>query len=194
MCITYISNCNTLIYSEFKKSHTIFGYNRLILTFSSNKLGIFGVFDKIFEVGKLKLMLSMITFYRDVSEPKPVAIKTSHGTYLRAEEGNGATVNTQNSIDIWETYHLVYLGNKQYGIRTHHHTWLRAEPGEHATVNTTYNLREWEHFEIVPAGGKNMWNIKTAHGTFLRAEPGHFATVNTATIAGPYEQFRIKEL
>ena len=124
-----------------------------------------------------------------------VALKTPHNTFLRAESGGGAKVNTQTYTGAFERFIIEPVAGEDgvFGLKTCHGTYLRAEPGQYAKVDTQTYVGSYEKFKIEPVAGESgIYGLRTAHGTFLRVEPGQYAKVNTQTYVGSYEKFTIQ--
>lgn len=126
-----------------------------------------------------------------------VVLKTTHNSYVRAEPGKSATVNTQSFVGSYERFIIEPISGESgvYSLRTSHGTYLRASKGTSAKVDTQTYAGSLEKFSIEPAPNETgVYFIRTSHGTYLRASPDTSATVDTQTYAGPWEKFRINTI
>jgi hypothetical protein len=123
---------------------------------------------------------------------KQVAIRTAHGTYLRAHKGANAKVDVQRVAETHERWFIQNVGEGKVAIMSWHGSFLRAHPGgEYSKVDASPALGDWERFTLLQVDGK--WAIKSIHGTYIRAHAGgEGSTVDTQTFPGPYEQFNIE--
>ena len=181
-----------------------------ITTWDSRKQGVIGQdgglnpqdieeIDRYY-FGSKKCTVSKSPVTSDTTEVlvgKSIAIKTIHNTYLRAEPGRHAKVDTQRFVGDWERFSIEQVSgqNGVFAIKTIHNTYLRAEPGVGAKVDTQKYIGDWEKFTIEEITGQNgVFAIQTAHSTYLRAEPGHHAKVDTQTYIGDWEKFRFQRI
>ena len=126
-----------------------------------------------------------------------VVLKTAHNSYIRAETGASANVNTQSYVGPYERFIIEPISGESgvYSLRTSHGTYLRAFPGASAKVDTQTFVGAWERFTIEPVPNETgVYFIRTSHGTYLRAFPGTYAKVDTQTFAASYEKFRINTI
>ena len=184
---------------------------KTITTWDSGKQGVIGNRDGLnaqdieeinsYYFGSKKCTVSKIPVSDTTKVPvgQPIAIKTTHNTYLRAWPGGRSKVDTQTYIGGWENFTIEKVSgqNGVFAFCTNHGTYLRAElGGAGSKVDTQTFIGGWERFTIEEISGENgVFAIRTVHGTYLRAEPGGAgAKVDTQTYIEGWEKFRFEHV
>lgn len=124
-----------------------------------------------------------------------VSIQAYEGQYLRAEGGGGAGVRADGtSVNEFERFTLIDLGNNQVAFQCHNGNYLVAEGAGGGPVNCNRPaIGPWEIFTLEPRGN-GQTAIRCSSGTYLKAELGGGGEVNcTAPTPNQWESFRIKD-
>jgi hypothetical protein len=131
-----------------------------------------------------------------VVREEKVALKTHHGTYVRAHPGGeGSRVDIQTYIGEWEKFTLLYLQNGKVALRTIHNTYIRTHPGrEGSKVDIQNQINVWETYDLIRNPNGTV-SFRSIHGTYLRAHPGREgATLDTQTYLDAWEQYQLVSL
>jgi hypothetical protein len=125
---------------------------------------------------------------------KQVALRTIHGTYLRAvNEGDGGQVSTQDGVGRDEKWVIRNAGENKVMLMNSFGTYLRAYPGgDGAKVDSSVHQGDYEKFTIVQIDGK--WALKSIHNTYIRPHGGVGAHVDVSPNLGEWERFDIDVL
>jgi hypothetical protein len=120
-----------------------------------------------------------------------VALRTSNGHFVVAEDGGGRQVNAdRNAAGSWETFSVVDLGGGKVALRTASGHYLTAEHGGgREIVADRSSIGAWESFRVVGlAPGKVA--LRTESGDYVTAEHGGGdVVVATRKILGSWETF-----
>ena len=122
-----------------------------------------------------------------------VAIKTSSGNYLSADNGGGRGVNAKpDHIEKFEIFEIIPLGGYKAAFKTHKGFYLSAEKNK---INAKAGeIGEKGTFEIVILDG-NIIGIRTCVGTFLSAAEGGGGKIDASKKRlKPWERFELKKM
>lgn len=108
-----------------------------------------------------------------VEMPQVFALKSCHGTYLRAYPGGtGAKVDAQAALGEWEQFTRSSFDSRTFAIMTAHGTFLRAhDNGEGSLLDQTTHAGLFERFTIVPFEDGRI-ALCSAHGSYICVHPG----------------------
>jgi hypothetical protein len=108
-----------------------------------------------------------------VSDHRPVALRTSNGHYLCAEDGGGREVTADRStIATWETFQMIGVGTNQVVLRAHNGQYVSAQGGGGGAVHANRDHQAtWETFTVHHLGDGKV-ALSTLNGRYVCAEGG----------------------
>eukprot|EP01127_Copromyxa_protea_P017293 TRINITY_DN5250_c0_g1_i1.p1 TRINITY_DN5250_c0_g1~~TRINITY_DN5250_c0_g1_i1.p1 ORF type:complete len:445 (-),score=93.30 TRINITY_DN5250_c0_g1_i1:53-1387(-) len=120
------------------------------------------------------------------------AIKSLHGTFVRAAPGVPGRVDLQVTAGQWETFDMESLGHNSVALKTFHGTYLRALPD--GKVKTTNQLGTTEKWLLIMSQTTPVYfSFQSCHGTYLRAAPGgEGSKITLSPECGKWEGFQLQ--
>ena len=128
----------------------------------------------------------------DLISENTIALRTHHGTYIRADEpGSGWAVNQQSSIGSWETFDVITRSNGKVGFKTAHGRYLQAT-NDWGVRQQSY-IGDWEQFDVITDSDSRVANgkvaLKTHFNTYLKAT--NESAMSQQTFIENFEQFDV---
>jgi len=111
------------------------------------------------------------------NETKRVAIKSCHGSYLRAYPDGRIDCKPGPGHADWEHFSFVKIDDCKIGLKSHHNKYLCAEDNGSLVCNRD-GCSGWEAFELLSLG-ENRYALKAWHGRYLTFTNGNTVQSNT---------------